>query len=416
MTRSAVAPRLLPAEITLVTANARSALASLIASTVGAGRAAGIGLFGGGRRRRLGAAHRHRRVPGGGGPGSAAAGRGRLSPLPEPATWRPGQPGAAGAAELPARARATVSATRPGRRAPAAPRPAPDGRSGGLDGTSAVRRARCRSQPAGSAGGSRGLGTWSVGRGDGRQRHAARLLRLHDLLPRVPAADRALRLHVRQGRARRNDRRGRAGRLLGTAIGAGAASPGRRRPSCSCMLVPATVVTAACAVFFGLWAALVVAASPLFGQALVEAGPRLDPAARDRRGDPLVHLRRVRDAAPAVLGGGRPGRTGDVADVQRGGGPGRRRGGPGRVRWWSCWPGGAASPPHVAEAERPSHPRPGQSSARASLAHAALQAAGAAQASTSSGDGAQDAQRSSWRPGCPGACPAGRCSTRCPAA
>ena len=48
VTRSAIAPRLLPAEITLVTANARSALASLIASTVGGGAAAGIAILAGG--------------------------------------------------------------------------------------------------------------------------------------------------------------------------------------------------------------------------------------------------------------------------------------------------------------------------------------------------------------------------------
>jgi MFS family permease len=50
VTRSAIAPRLLPVEITLVTANARSALASLIASTLGAGAAAGVdALLGGGQ-------------------------------------------------------------------------------------------------------------------------------------------------------------------------------------------------------------------------------------------------------------------------------------------------------------------------------------------------------------------------------
>src|SRR4029077_2356448 len=50
VTRSAIAPRLLPAEITLVTANARSSLASLIASTAGAGLAAGLAvLLGGGQ-------------------------------------------------------------------------------------------------------------------------------------------------------------------------------------------------------------------------------------------------------------------------------------------------------------------------------------------------------------------------------
>jgi MFS family permease len=48
VTRSAVSPRLLPAEITLVTANARAAMASLIATTLGAGLAGGIDLAAGG--------------------------------------------------------------------------------------------------------------------------------------------------------------------------------------------------------------------------------------------------------------------------------------------------------------------------------------------------------------------------------
>ena len=49
VTRAAVTPRLLPAEITLVTANARSNLGSLIATSAGAGLALGIGsIMGGG--------------------------------------------------------------------------------------------------------------------------------------------------------------------------------------------------------------------------------------------------------------------------------------------------------------------------------------------------------------------------------
>jgi MFS family permease len=49
VTRAAVTPRLLPSEITLVTANARSALGSLVATSVGAGAAAGVSfVFGGG--------------------------------------------------------------------------------------------------------------------------------------------------------------------------------------------------------------------------------------------------------------------------------------------------------------------------------------------------------------------------------
>jgi hypothetical protein len=48
VTRAAVTPRLLPGEITLVSANARSALGALIATSVGAGLAAGVGAITGG--------------------------------------------------------------------------------------------------------------------------------------------------------------------------------------------------------------------------------------------------------------------------------------------------------------------------------------------------------------------------------
>ena len=48
VTRSAVTPRVLPAKITLVSANARISLASLIASTVGVGVAGGVSFLAGG--------------------------------------------------------------------------------------------------------------------------------------------------------------------------------------------------------------------------------------------------------------------------------------------------------------------------------------------------------------------------------
>jgi MFS family permease len=48
VTRAAVTPRLLPSEITLVTANARSALGGLIASSLGAGAAVGVSFIAGG--------------------------------------------------------------------------------------------------------------------------------------------------------------------------------------------------------------------------------------------------------------------------------------------------------------------------------------------------------------------------------
>lgn len=48
VTRAAVTPRLLPSQITLVTANARTAMASLIATSLGAGVAAGVDRLAGG--------------------------------------------------------------------------------------------------------------------------------------------------------------------------------------------------------------------------------------------------------------------------------------------------------------------------------------------------------------------------------
>ena len=48
VTRSAITPRLLPREITLVTANARTGLASLVASTLGVALAAGLEYITGG--------------------------------------------------------------------------------------------------------------------------------------------------------------------------------------------------------------------------------------------------------------------------------------------------------------------------------------------------------------------------------
>ena len=59
--KASVTPRLLPADLTLVTANARSGLISLAASTAAAGLAAGVQIA---RRRGLDAARRHADLPG----------------------------------------------------------------------------------------------------------------------------------------------------------------------------------------------------------------------------------------------------------------------------------------------------------------------------------------------------------------
>ena len=89
VTRSAVTPRVLPASITLVSANARISLAALIASTLGVGAAGGVSFLAGGGTagRDLGAARRHPGLSGRhraghqaadhGGPPSAGAGGSR---------------------------------------------------------------------------------------------------------------------------------------------------------------------------------------------------------------------------------------------------------------------------------------------------------------------------------------------------
>ena len=75
VTRAAVTPRLLPSEITLVSANARSALGSLVATSLGAGGRRGRLLRVRRRHGRsgLGAAHRHGGLPGRDGARAAAA-------------------------------------------------------------------------------------------------------------------------------------------------------------------------------------------------------------------------------------------------------------------------------------------------------------------------------------------------------
>jgi MFS family permease len=235
VTRSAIAPRLLPAEITLVTANARSALASLIASTVGAGAAAGIDvIFGGGPTGAgwvlrigtivyLAAMVLGLRLP-----------DGVDSPLLEPGV-------AAGPAE-----------------------------AGGPDGTAA---------------GGGPLGTMPLP----SRRQRWRFPRLGPVVAEAMGANATLRAYsgfmifflafllrtVHFGstsdKVALGEMIGAAalGGLLGTAIGAGLKS---RAPQVIVfgMLGLATAVTAACAVFFGLWAALVVAAMAAVGQALVK--------------------------------------------------------------------------------------------------------------------------------------------------
>jgi MFS family permease len=251
VTRSAIAPRLLPAEITLVTANARSALASLIASTVGVGAAAGIDVIAGGGQSggawvlRIGtvaylaAMALCLRLPEGvdspqvvsaglaASPEGTAGGPGRHAPEP-PGQQGPPRP------QRPPGPQGTVPLPKPAQRRWRFPRLGPV--VGEAMGANAAQRAFS------------GFMIFFL----------AFLLRtVH--FGHVPDK---LALGEMAGSAA-------LGGFLGTAIGAGLKS---RAPQAIVfgMLGLTTVVTAASAVFFGLWAALVVALMAALGQALVK--------------------------------------------------------------------------------------------------------------------------------------------------
>jgi MFS family permease len=276
VTRSAVTPRLLPREITLVTANARAGLATLIASTLAVLLAGGIDVAGGGGHQGaawvlragtliyLAATALSFRVP-----DRVDAPAPSRSPQPGQAQQAPPrQPGRAqGAQQMPP--------SRPGQ-----DRQAPPSRPG-------QDRQAPPSQP-----------TWPPGRQNGAARGAngvqpanrARWRTLRQLGPVVGEAMRAnatlrafsgfmvfflaflLRTVHFPGV---NDKAALAemivaagvGGLLGSLVGSGLRA---RRPHLITfgMLAAATVTTALCAVFFGLWATLVVALVAAFGQVL----------------------------------------------------------------------------------------------------------------------------------------------------
>ncbi len=271
VTRSAVTPRVLPARITLVSANARISLAALIASTVGVG-ARGRDLVPGRRRDRrgdLGAARRHTRLPGRDraghqaahprGPSSAGASgsRGR-----RPGT-RAGRAGAApGGATIP-------QATMPGASAPGAARspaagPSHAGASHAARGAPAAappRRARWAStlRSVGPVVGEAMRGNAAL-----RAFSGYMIFFLAFLLRTVhfPGVSDKLALGGMIAAAG-------AGGFIGTGIGAMLKA---RAPHLILfvLLCSSTVITAACAAFFGLWAALVVALVAAFGQVLAK--------------------------------------------------------------------------------------------------------------------------------------------------
>ena len=288
VTRSAVTPRLLPREITLVTANARAGLASLIASTVGVLIASGIDLAAGGGSG--GAAWVLRvgtviylaatalcfripdqvnvpRSPAPAEPGEPSPTR----PLDgeTAATWSDG--GAAATRPLDD----TAGATRPpdGATAPARP---PAGRRGATHpqapaaGRAPGRNAR-RGDGSAPPRGRRWRTLSQLGPVVGEAMRANASLRafsgfmvffLAFLLrtvhfPGVP--DKVALAQMIAAAA--------AGGFLGSLIGSASRT---RKPQIITfgLLAASTVITALCAVFFGLWATLVVALVAAFGQVL----------------------------------------------------------------------------------------------------------------------------------------------------
>jgi len=277
VTRAAVTPRLLPSEITLVTANARSALGGLIASTVGAGAAVGVSF-----------------ITGGGSGGAAWVLRAGTAiylaatalglrlpsgvdtppePVPAGATGWP-EPGRAGAG--PAGAAQAGGAQAGGGQAgggQAGAGPAGPDQHGtdrlGPDGT--------RPMPGRRDGGRTGLRRLfmmpTIGPVVREAMQANAALRAYSgfmifflafILRTVHFAGTPDKLALGEMIAAAG-----IGGFIGTGIGSALRS---RAPQAIVfgMLTLATITTALCAVFFSLWAALIVALAAALGQALVK--------------------------------------------------------------------------------------------------------------------------------------------------
>jgi Major Facilitator Superfamily len=255
VTRSSVTPRVLPAKITLVSANARISLAALIASTVGVGVAGGISYLAGGGT--TGAAWALRI-------GTlvylAAIGLGIRLPTrvdqqdPPPAAAADGAaPGAAGAG--------ANGATIPQAAMPGAAGPSAAGPSGAGASAAPPRR-------AGWAATLRNVGpiVGEAMRGNAALRAFSgyMIFFLAFLLRTVhfPGFSDKVALGAMIAAAG-------AGGFIGTGIGALLKA---RAPHLILfvLLGTSTVITAACAAFFGLWAALVVALVAAFSQVLAK--------------------------------------------------------------------------------------------------------------------------------------------------
>jgi hypothetical protein len=275
VTRSAVTPRVLPASITLVSANARISLAALVASTLGVGAAAAVSFLAGGGTAGatwvlrvgtlvyLGAIALGIRLPtrvdqqdpqaatpaagdvpagdgpGPASPGPAAAGAAPGATIPQASTPQAGAPGAAG------------------------PTPAGTGRpaAGPPPAAAPPRRARWAASLR-----SVGPVVGEAMRGNAALRAFSgyMIFFLAFLLRTVhfPGTSDKLALGAMIAAAG-------AGGFIGTGLGAllKARAPHLILFVLLCM---STAVTAVCAVFFGLWAALAVALVAAFGQVLAK--------------------------------------------------------------------------------------------------------------------------------------------------
>jgi hypothetical protein len=305
VTRSAVTPRVLPASITLVSANARISLAALVASTLGVGAAGGISFLAGGGTAGatwalrvgtlvyLGAIALGIRLPTrvdqqdpqAATPAAGSAPAGAAPGTAEPGSFPAGPPRAPagagpGAGTIPEGTFPEASAQRasaPGASAPGAPGAAGPSAGPTAGGASRTAGGASRTGPAATAARPR-RASWattlrSVGPIVGEAMRGNAALRafsgymiffLAFLLRTVhfPGTSDKLALGAMIAAAG-------AGGFIGTGIGALLKA---RAPHLIlfALLFMSTVITAVCAVFFGLWAALVVALVAAFGQVLAK--------------------------------------------------------------------------------------------------------------------------------------------------
>jgi hypothetical protein len=257
VTRAAVTPRLLPSEITLVTANARSAMGGLIASTVGAGAAVGVSFIAGGGS---GGAAWVLRV----GTAIYLAATALALRLPS-GVDTPLEPAASQAGASPSGA--SQAAAGPPGAPPAGARQA---------GTEELGPGGTRPLPS-RGGGATGL------------RRLFKMPTIGPIVREAMQANAALRAYsgfmifflafiLRTVHFPGTADKVALGEMIAAAaiggfIGTGIGSALRSRAPQAIvygMLTLATIITALCAVFFSLWAALIVAAAAALGQALVK--------------------------------------------------------------------------------------------------------------------------------------------------